>query len=128
MGYAKDSPSWMNYHGFTVSISHFSRLILEVIRGTYQYRKLKAFRPASERTNSNDLCILSKPKVRGLKKAGVLGQMAVIVVLFKRIARFIARVTVAFRKEIRNNRSPPHRVSLPGPKVPQFILTLIQGE
>jgi hypothetical protein len=42
--------------------------------------------------------------------------------------RFIVRVTVAFRKEIRNNRSPPHRVSLLGPKVPQFILTLIQGE
>jgi hypothetical protein len=80
-----------------MSIRQFPRLITEVIRGTYRYRKLKALLPASERTNStakDDLCILSKPKVRGLRRAGVLGQMAVIVVLLKRITRFIVRVTL----------------------------------
>jgi hypothetical protein len=53
--------------------------------------------------------------------------MAVIVVL-KRIARFIVKVTVAFRRNIQLNKSPPHRISIPGPKIPQFILNLIQRE
>lgn len=114
-----------------MSIRQFPRLILEVIRGTYRYRKLKALRPASERLNSTakeDFCILSKPKIRGLKNAGVIAQIAVIVVLLKRIARFILKVTVAFRKKIQNNKSPPHRIYIPGPKVPTFILNLIQRE
>jgi len=100
-------------------------------RGTYRHRKLKALRPASERTNStakDDSCILTKPKVRGLKNAGVLGQIAVMVVLLKRITRFIVKVTLAFRKEIRDNKSPPHHIYIPGPKVPKFILNLIQRE
>jgi hypothetical protein len=133
IAFAKDCPYWMNYHGFTkhMSIRQFPRLITEVIRGTYRYRKLKALRPASERTNStakDDFCILAKPKVRGLKRAGVLAQMAVIVVLLKRITRFIVRVTLAFRKEIRNNKSPPRNIYIAGPKVPHFILNLIQRE
>ena len=123
----------MNYHGFSehMSIRQFPRLILEVIRRTYRYRKLRALRPASERLNSTakeDFCILAKPKIRGLKHAGVLAQIAAIVVLLKRIARFIIKVTVAFGKEIQNNKSPPHRISIPGPKVPAFILNLIQRE
>jgi len=123
----------MNYHGFTkhMSVRQLPRIITGVIRGTYRYQKLKALRPASERTNStakDDLCILSKPKVRGLKRDGVLGQIAVIVVLLKRIARFIVRVTLAFRKEVRNNKSPPNRTSILGPKVPKFLLNLIQRE
>jgi hypothetical protein len=133
IAYAKDCPSWMNYQGFTkhMSIRQFPRLITEVIRGTYRYRKLKALRPASERTNStakDDLCILSKPKVRGLKRAGVLAQMAVIVVLLKRIARFIVKATLSFREKSWNNKSPPQYLFLPGPKVPTFILNLIQRE
>lgn len=133
IAYARGCPYWMNYHGFTkhMSVRQFPRLILEVIRGTYRYRKLKALRPASERTNStakDDSCILAKPKVRGLRRAGVLAQMAVIVVLLKRIARFIVKVTLAFRKKMQNNKSPPHRISIPGPKVPKFILNLIQRE
>ena len=133
VAYARDCPYWMNYHGFTkhMPIRQFPRLILEVIRGTYRYRKLKALRPASERTNStakDDFCILAKPKIRGLKSAGILAQMAVIVVLLKRIARFIVKVTVAFRKKIQNNKSPPHRIYIPGPKAPTFLLNLIQRE
>ena len=133
VAYARGCPYWMNYHGFTkhMSIRQFPRLILEVIRGTYRYRKLKALRPASERTNStakDDFCILAKPKIRGLKSAGVIAQMAVIVVLLKRIARFIVKVTLAFRKKIQNNKSPPRRIYIPGPKAPTFILNLIQRE
>jgi len=131
--YINDCSYWINYHGFTrhVSIRQFPRLITEVIRGTYRHQKLKALRSASERTNSsakNDFCILSKPKIRGLKSAGVLAQIAAIVVLLKRIAHFIVKVTLAFIKKFRNNKSPPSRVFIPGPKVPNFILNLIQRE
>jgi len=131
--YAQDCPHWINYHGFTkhMSLRQFPRLITELIRGTYRYRKLKALRSASERMNSSakdDFCILTKPKIRGLKSAGVVAQRAVIVVLIKRIARFIVKVTLAFRQKIQNNKSPPQRILIPAPKVPTFIHNLIQRE
>jgi len=131
--YAKDCAYWINYHGFTkhMSIRQFPRLISEVIRGSYRHRKLKALRPASERMNStakDDFCILAKPKIRGLKNAAILAQIAVMVILLKRIARFIVKVTLAFRKKIQNDKSPPRHIFIPGPKVPNFILNLIQRE
>jgi len=131
--YAKNCPYWINYHGFTkhMSIKQFPRLITEVIRGTYRYRELKALRPASERMNASikeDFCILSKPKIRGIKNAAILAQMAVIVLLLKRIARFIVKVTLAFREKSQNNKSPPRYIFIPGPKVPKFILNLIQRQ
>jgi hypothetical protein len=123
----------INSHGFTahVSIKQFPRLITEVIRGTYRHKKLKSLRSASERTNSSakdDFSILVKPKIRGLKNAGVLSQIAVIVVLIKRIAHFIVKVSLAFRKKAQNNKSPPCTFFIPGPEVPKFILNLIQRE
>jgi hypothetical protein len=54
--------------------------------------------------------------------------MAVIVVLLKRIARFIVKVTLAFREMVENNKSPPQPIFIPGPKVPKFILNLVQRE
>jgi hypothetical protein len=63
-------------------------------------------------------CILAKPKIRGLKNAGVLAQMAVIVVLLKRITRFIVKVTLAFRRKIQLNKSPPPSHPYPGTKSP----------
>jgi hypothetical protein len=130
--HAKNCKHWINYHGFTshMSISDFPRLIIEVLRGTDHHHKLKALRSASERTNSSakeDLCILKKPKIRGLENAGVLAQMAVMVLLLKRICRFIVKVTLAMRKMYSSN-SPPLRPFLPGPEVPKFIANLIQRE
>jgi len=130
--YAENCKHWINYHGFTrhMSVNDFPRLIIEVLRGTDRHHKLKALRSASERTNSSakeDLCILNKPKIRGLKNAGVLAQMAVMVLLLKRISRFIVKVTIAIRKMYSRN-SPPLRPFLPGPEVPKFIANLIQRE
>jgi hypothetical protein len=131
--YAQHCPYWINYHGFTrhMSIKQFPRLILETIRGSYRYQKLKALRSASERTNSTlkqDFSILAKPKIRGQKKAGILSQIAVIVVLLKRIANFIVRVTLAFRKQIQSEIHQSYRTYIPGPEIPKFILNLIQRE
>ena len=131
--YAKNCPCFISYNGFSkhVSTRQFPRLILEVIRGTYRYRKLKTLRSASERTNAtakDDFCILAKPKIRGLKNAGILSQMAVIIVLLKRISSFIVKITLAFRHKIEENKSPPNRIFIPGPAVPKFILNLVLRE
>ena len=112
-----------------MSIKEFPRLINEVLRGTYRHQKLKALRSASERTNAaakSDFSILDKPKIRGLKHAAILSHMATIVVLLKRIARFIIKVTLALRRKLLSNRT--HRHFIPGPKVPNFISNLIHRE
>ncbi|HDL89324.1 MAG TPA: transposase [Thermodesulforhabdus norvegica] len=130
--YSQDCHYWINYHGFTkhMSVQKFPRLITEVIRGTDRHQKLKTLRSAAERTNATakeDFRILAKPKVRGLGHAGILSQMAVIVVLLKRIACFIIKVTLALRKGNQNNKSPTV-FFVPGPSVPKFILNLVQRE
>jgi hypothetical protein len=126
-------PHWINYHGFTrhMSIVALPRLITEVPRGTNRHQKLKALRSASERVNStakDDFAILAKPKIRGLSSAGVLSQMAVIVVLLKRVAKFIIKVTLALRKQLRANRDPPQDQLVSGPEVLPFIRNLILRE
>ena len=106
-----------------MSIHEFPRLITEVIRGTDRHQKLKNLRSASEITNATakeDFAILSKPKIRGLEQAGIFSQMAVIVVLLKRVACFIVKVTLALRKKLQDNKSPP-KFFVPGPLVPKFI-------
>ena len=106
-----------------------ARLITEVLRGTYRHQKIKALRSASERTNAtakSDFSILDKPKIRGLKHAAILSQMTAIVVLLKRIARFIIKVTLALRRKLLSNRT--HRNFIPGPNVPNFISNLIHRE
>jgi hypothetical protein len=113
-----------------MSINEFPRLINEVIRGTYRHQKIKTLRSASERTNSTakeDFSILHKPKVRGIRHAAVLSQIAVIVVLLKMIARFISKVTIASRRNP-DNHTHSHRHSIFGPKVPNFLRNLIQRE
>ena len=118
--------------GFTrhMSVYEFPRLITEVIRGTDRHQKLKALRSAAERTNATakeDFSILSKPKIRGLEHAGILSQMAVIIVLLKRVSCFIIKVTLALRRKNQDNKSPP-KFFVPGPSVPKFILNLVQRE
>jgi hypothetical protein len=115
-----------------MSIKELPRLIAEVPRETYRHQKLKALRSASERVNStakDDFAILSKPKIRGLSSAGVLSQMAVIVVLLKRVSRFIIKVTLALRKKLPADRDDPlHDPFIPGPKVKPFIRNLLLRE
>jgi hypothetical protein len=130
--YAESCSYWINYNGFTkhMSIQQFPRLITEIIRGTDRHQKLKALRSAAERTNAtakDDFGILSKPKIRGLKSAGILSQMAVIVVLLKKITCFIIKVTLALTKPKQNNESPPV-FFVPGPSVPKFILNFVMRE
>jgi hypothetical protein len=129
--YSDSCPFFIHYHGFIkhMSIKQYPRLITEVIRGTPRYQKLRSLRPASERLNSTakeDLEILNKPKVRGGKRAGILAQFALISILLKRIAQFIIKVTLAVRKE--RIKNPRGFIIIQGPKVPKFILNLVQRE
>jgi len=50
-----------------------------------------------------------------------------MVLLLKRISRFIVKVTLAMRKMYSSN-SPPLKPYIPGPDVPRFIASLIQRE
>jgi hypothetical protein len=127
--YSQSCPYFINYHGFIkhISVRQYPRLITEIIRGTPRYQKLRALRPASERINSSakeDFETLRKPKVRGIKRAGILAQLTVMVILLKRVARFIIKVTLAVRKE--RIKNPSGFIIIRGPKVPKFIMNLIQ--
>ena len=131
--FSHNCPYWINYHGFTrhMSIIEFPRLITEVVRGTQRYHKLKALRSASERTNSTakeDFRILSKPKIRGFQHAAIISQISAIVILLKRICSFIIKVTLALRKATTETTRPVGHYLIPGPKVPAFILNLVQRQ
>jgi hypothetical protein len=69
----------------------------------------------------------SKPKIRGLKNAGVFSLMAVMALLLKCICRYIVKVTLAMKKMFSSD-SQPLKPCLPGPDVPTFIVNLIQRE
>jgi len=129
--YSQSCPFFINYHGFIkhMPIKQHPRLITEIIRGTPRYQKLRSLRPASERLNStakDDLHILNKPRVRGLKRAAILGQLTLMTILLKRVAQFIIKVTLAVRKE--RIKNPHGFIIIRGPKVPKFILNLVQRE
>ena len=129
--YSQSCPFFINYHGFIkhMSIKQYPRLITEIIRGTPRYQTLRSLRPASERLNSTakeDLEILDKPKVRGLKRAGILAQLTLIAILLKRVSQFIIKVTLAVRKE--RIKNPRGFITIQGPNVPKFILNLVQRE
>lgn len=129
--YSQSCPFFINYHGFIkhMSIKQYPRLITEIIRGTPRYQTLRSLRPASERFNSTakeDLDILNKPRLRGLKRAAILGQLTLISILLKRVACFIIKVTLAVRKE--RIKNPHGFIIIRGPKVPKFILNLVQRE
>lgn len=127
--YAQGCPHFFNHQGFIkhMSIKEHPRLITEIIRGTPRHQKLRSLRPASERTNSTakeDLDLLLKPKVRGLKRSAVLVQLTMMAILLRRVAHFILKVTRAVEKA--RARNPHHFVVIKGPKVSKFILNLIQ--
>jgi hypothetical protein len=51
--------------------------------------------------------------------------MAAIVVLLKRVAAFIVKITLAFRKNQPRDSTLPH---IPGPEVSPYIRNIIQKE
>ncbi len=89
-----------------MSIKDHPRLLNEVPRGTKRYKEIKKIRSASERSNSTikeDLKIIDRPRVIGRPRAGILNQIAAIVLLLTRAFAFIVKTTCLFRKLSQTN-------------------------
>lgn len=113
-----------------MSIQDHPRLVNEVPRGTKRYKEIKKIRSASERANSTvkeDLKILNKPRVIGSSRAGILNQIAAIVLLLTRAFAFIVRTTCLFRKA-RETGDPRIRAKLRPPSMARSVQNLIQLE
>ena len=102
--YPSSYPHRNNQHGFStkMSVKAHLRLILRWHRASSIYKKIKNYRTSSERGNSNckenDLDILERPRVRGIKRATVLSYLSDIASFLKRVFGLIIRVTVNLRK------------------------------
>jgi hypothetical protein len=113
-----------------MSIKDYPRLINEIPRGTKRYKEIKKLRSASERTNSTikvDMDILDKPRVLGIKRAGILVQIAAIVLLLQRGFSFVAKVTFLLRR-YRQTHDPKLKQKLFPPHISKSIQNLIQRE
>ncbi len=114
-----------------MSVKAYPRLILTWHRASPIYKKIKSYRTSSERSNSNckenDLDILERPRVRGIKRACVLSYLSDIASFFKRVFGLIIRVTVHLRR-CRGTRKKNYWERLFGLKVPLYLLYVIQRE
>jgi len=131
--FPKDCPHRDNEHGFStkMSVNAHPRLILRWHRASPIYKKIKSYRTSSERSNSNfkenDLDILERPRVRGIKRVAVLSYLSDIASFLKRVFGLIIRVTVNLRK-YRETKDKKYWERLFGPKVPFYLLYAIQRE
>ncbi|MCK8604480.1 hypothetical protein K1V27_22525, partial [Syntrophobacteraceae bacterium DRH4] len=101
-------PHRNNQNGYVahMAIKDHPRLTNEIPRGSKRYKEIKKIRSASERANSTlkeDLKILDKPRVIGSFRAGILNQIAAIVLLLTRAFNFIVKTTCLFRKLSQTN-------------------------
>jgi len=126
-------PHRENEHGFStkMSVKAHPRLILRWHRASSIYKKIKSYRTSSERSNSNckenDLDVLGRPRVRGIKKASVLSYLSDIASFLKRVFGLIIRAAVNLRK-YRGTRKRKYWKRLFGPEVPLYLLYAIQRE
>ena len=112
-----------------ISIRAYPRLICEIPRCSDRWKKIRNLRSASERSNgttkSSDLDILDSPRIYGLAMASIEATMACITTLLKRMMRFVIGITLNLMRYLKTwERS--YKKRLEAPKVPTFILSLIQ--
>ncbi len=106
------------------------RLINEIPRGSWRFKKLAQFRSASERMNSfikEDLKIIDKPIVYNKQRADILAQIAAIVLLLYRAFSFIVKISMLCAK-YQSSNNPAIEKQLQPHYVPKSILSLIQRE
>jgi len=122
-----------NKYGFStkMSVKAHPRLILRWHRASSIYKKIKSYRTSAERSNStckeNDLDILERPRVRGIKRAAVISYLSDIASFLKRVFGLIIRVTVNLRK-YRETKDKKYWKRLFGPKVPLYLLYAVRRE
>jgi hypothetical protein len=127
-----DCPHLKNKNGCIkhMATSDHPRLVNEIPRGSKRYKEIKNLRSAAERSNATikeDLNMLRRPRVIGLKRASILSHIAAIVLLLKRAFAFVVRITCRFR-QWRKTRDPNLSQKLKPPQVQKSILNLIQRE
>ncbi|NMB95490.1 MAG: hypothetical protein GYA02_02605 [Clostridiaceae bacterium] len=87
-----------NACGYTkwMTIKQLPRLILEVPRGTKKYKKIKALRSSSERTNSygKEWTGMSNLRLWGLRAYAVRIALCCIVIMLKKIMNLILKATI----------------------------------
>jgi len=79
-----------------MTIKQLPRLILEVPRGTKKYKKIKALRSSSERTNSygKEWTGMSNLRLWGLRAYAVRIALCCIVIMLKKIMNLILKATI----------------------------------
>jgi len=112
-----------------MSIKAHPRLISEISRCSDRWKKIRNLRSASERSNgtckSSDLDILESPRIYGLSMASIEATMACTTTLLKRVMRFVIGITLNLMKYLKT-WDKSYKKKLKAPKVPTFILSLIQ--
>jgi hypothetical protein len=125
-------PHRTNQNGYVahMAIQNHPRLLNRIPRGTKRYKEIKKMRSASERANSTvkeDLKILHRPRVIGRSRAGILNQIAAIVLLLTRAFAFVVRTT-RLPQKLRQTNDPGIRAKLRLPPIAKSIHNLIQLE
>ena len=125
-------PYVKNKKGFSkhTYIKDNPRLINEVPRGSWRFKKLEQFRSASERVNSvikEDLEIINKPIVYNKERADIIAQIAAIVLLLYRAFKFIVKISTLFAR-YQLSMEPAIAQQLQPHRLPKSILSLIQRE
>jgi len=125
-------PHRTNQNGYVahMAIKDHPRLLNEVPRGTKRYKEIKKIRSAAERSNATikeDLKILDRPRVIGRSRAGILNQIAAIVLLLTRAFAFVIRITCLLRK-LNLTNDPTIRAKLRPPSIAKSVQNLIQLE
>ncbi len=111
-----------------MSIKAHPRLVSEIPRCSDRWKKIRNLRSASERSNEtckSDLDILESPRIYGLTMASIEATMACITTLLKRVMSFVIGVTLNLMKYLKT-WDKSYKKRLEAPKVPTFILSLIQ--
>lgn len=89
-----------NKQGYTkwMSTKELPRLILEVPRGSRKYKRIKAIRSSSERTNSygNEWNGMDNLRLWGLNAYAVRIALCCIVMMLKKVMEFILKMTITY--------------------------------
>ena len=111
------------------SIKAHPRLVCQIPRCSDRWKKIRNLCAVSERSNgttkSSDLDILDSPRIYGLAMASIEATMACITTLLKWMMHFVIGITLNLMRYLKTwERS--YKKRLEAPKVPAFILSLIQ--
>ena len=75
-------------------------------------------------SDKDDLEILDKLRIRGRQRAAIVPQLTLMIILLKKVSKFITKITLAVRKK--RIKNPNGFIIIRRPKVPKFIIYLVR--